>query len=98
MPRDGAESIRIHRSIMEMLAFHYRPFSFVEDVCFLMTLSLLNASFVIHGADHFRTVILNDVYEWSVFTIMETPSHPRVFAAETQMDDDSEEESQPLVR
>ena len=53
---------------MEMLAFHYRPFSFVEDACFLMTLSLLNVSY---GADHFWTIILNDVYEWSVFTIME---------------------------
>ena len=27
----------------------------------------------------------------------ETPNRPRVFAVETQMDDDSEEESQPLV-
>ena len=70
MPQDCPESIRIHRSIMEMLAFHYRPFSFVEDACFLMTLSLLNVSFQIYGADHFRTVILNDVYNWAVFTIM----------------------------
>jgi len=70
MPQDCPESIRTHRSIMQMLVFHYRPFSFVEDACFLMTLSLLNVSFQIYGADHFRTVILNDVYNWAVYTIM----------------------------
>ena len=32
MPMNGAQSIRIHRSILEMMAMHNRPYTIVEDV------------------------------------------------------------------
>ena len=69
MLKDGAESIRIHRAILEMMALHNRPFTIVEDVGMLFVFSLLNASFVCSGADHFATVVLQDCLRWAVFTM-----------------------------
>ena len=69
MPKDGVESVRLHRAILEMIALHNRPFTIVEDVGMLFVFSLMNAAFVCYGADHFSTVILQDCVKWATWTI-----------------------------
>ena len=68
MPKDGAESVRLHRAILEMIALHNCPFTTVEDVGMLFVFLLINAAFVCYGADHFSTVILEHCVKWATWT------------------------------